>query len=248
MRIFSRPPLMLLAALILVLVAGVTLGVGFRYEGLQQIAQAKEDSQARLNQQLQRMSHVLRNALKQGDISRVRQELSLITVDLNYLSFLILRPTGRIDYANYLIWEGNNADEMIAGYQPHLHEQALKHNEAIFRFDESSESLQSYFPVSLIDDAQKGQPLLFVQYDIQPALKSLQQGLKQRFYVLSMLALLVIILALGLLYMAVVRPLNAITADGPHHGFASREFKLLQKKLSWYRQQRKNLQERLTDS
>ncbi|MCL1038711.1 EAL domain-containing protein [Shewanella submarina] len=247
MRIFSRPPLMLLAALLLVLIAGVTLGVGFRYEGLQQVAQAKEDTQARLNQQLQRMSHVLRNALKQGDVSRVRQELSLITIDLNFLSFLVLSPSGHIDYANYLIWEGNNAGEMIAGYWPRLHQQALKHNEAIFSFDDSSDRLQSYFPVSGFDNGQ-GQFLLFVQYDIKPELKALQQGLKQRFYVLAMLAVLVIVLALVLLYMIVIRPLGSIASDGPIQGYATREFKLIQKKLHWYRQQRKQLQERLSDS
>ncbi len=247
MRIFSRPPLMLLAALLLVLIAGVTLGVGFRYEGLQQVAQAKEDTQARLNQQLQRMSHVLRNALKQGDVSRVRQELSLITIDLNFLSFLVLSPSGHIDYANYLIWEGNNAGEMIAGYWPKLHQQAIKHNEAIFSFDDSSDRLQSYFPVSGFDNGQE-QFLLFVQYDIKPELNALQHGLKQRFYVLAMLAVLVIVLALVLLYMIVIRPLGSIASDGPIQGYATREFKLIQKKLHWYRQQRKQLQERLSDS
>nr|WP_283164327.1 GGDEF domain-containing phosphodiesterase [Shewanella corallii] len=48
--------------------------------------------------------------------------------------------------------------------------------------------------------------------------------------------------------MIVIRPLGSIASDGPIQGYATREFKLIQKKLHWYRQQRKQLQERLSDS
>ncbi|MGI2258634.1 putative bifunctional diguanylate cyclase/phosphodiesterase [Shewanella sp. GXUN23E] len=248
MRIFSRPPLLVLAALILCLVAALTLGVGFHYEGLQQREQIREETQSRLKLQLQRMSYILRTALSRADSQRIRQELALLTLDSNFTAYLMVRPGGRIDYANYLIWEGTSAGEMIAGFRNDYHQRALRHHEVVFDFDPKRSRLQAYYPVSLADNDKQNQQLIFVQYDMTPIFKHQYQELKQRFYVLSVLAILVILLSLGLLYVAVVRPLQSIAADGTMRGCPSREMKLLQKKMGWYRQQRQNLQERLSDS
>ncbi len=85
---------------------------------------------SQIKQQLLRMQTIVQSAQALQDVERIEQEVSLATLDMNVMVYILLDANSRIRFANHTVWRDSNAIEVIDGYDVVRHHAVVQSGQA----------------------------------------------------------------------------------------------------------------------
>ncbi|WP_249553819.1 EAL domain-containing protein [Shewanella sp. 8A] len=171
---------------------------------------------SQIKQQLLRMQAVVQSAQALQDIERIEQEVSLATLDMNVMVYILLDANSRIRFANHTVWRDSNAIEVIDGYDVLRHHAVVQSGQASISVNPKRLSIQAYYPV----DAQYpgATELLYLESDLAPLVTRASSELQQRFMRVWGLGALLLIGFTCVLYYLLIRPLKLLCKSAQHVG------------------------------
>jgi PAS domain S-box-containing protein len=171
---------------------------------------------SQIKQQLLRMQAVVQSAQALQDIERIEQEVSLATLDMNVMVYILLDANSRIRFANHTVWRDSNAIEVIDGYDVLRHHVVVQSGQASISVNPERLSIQAYYPV----DAQYpgATELLYLESDLAPLVARASSELQQRFMRVWGLGALLLIGFTCVLYYLLIRPLKLLCKSAQHVG------------------------------
>ncbi len=197
-----------LCSLYLLLVSGE-----FYYEKEELRAELANNESKQIQKDLFRMIHVVESALAIQDISRIEQEVSLISTDSNMMVYVILDASSRIKFANHVIWRESDAKNVIEGYSDERHQQVVAAETAYFNINYNRLSIQAYYPVNT--DAKysysSAVDVIYLEYDISSLIADASDQLQKRFIYIWGVGGLLVIFFCWALYWLLVRPIKLLT-------------------------------------
>ena len=192
-----------ISSLYLVLVCGEYF---YEHSDLQnELAKAKSEQ---IQKELFRMRSVIESAMESQDLSRIDQEVSLISTDLSMMVYVILDSSSEIRFANHIIWRESSAKNVLEGYSPEIHQSVVIQNKPFININFERLAIQTYYPVStsnrfsytgVVD-------VIYLEYDISNLVADASERLFKRFTnIWSIGALVLMLFCLGLYFLLRVK-------------------------------------------
>ncbi|QDZ92861.1 EAL domain-containing protein [Shewanella decolorationis] len=171
---------------------------------------------SQIKQQLLRMQAVVQSAQALQDIERIEQEVSLATLDMNVMVYILLDANSRIRFANHTVWRDSNAIEVIDGYDVVMHHAVVQSGQASILVNPERLSIQAYYPV----EAQYpgATELVYLESDLAPLVARASTELQQRFMRVWGLGALLLIGFTFVLYYLLIRPFKMLSQSAKHVG------------------------------
>ncbi|MFG0454433.1 EAL domain-containing protein [Shewanella mangrovisoli] len=171
---------------------------------------------SQIKQQLLRMQTIVQSAQALQDVERIEQEVSLATLDMNVMVYILLDANSRIRFANHTVWRDSNAIEVIDGYDVVRHHAVVQSGQASVSINPDRLSIQAYYPV----DAQYpgATELIYLESDLAPLVAKASTELQQRFMRVWGLGALLLIGFTFVLYYLLIRPFKMLSESAKHVG------------------------------
>ncbi len=197
-----------LCSLYLLLVSGE-----FYYERdeLRSEVAARESKQ--IQKDLFRMIHVVESALSVQDISRIEQEVSLVSTDSHMMVYVILDASSRIKFANHVIWRESDAQNVVEGYSNDIHQQVVADGESFIKVNKDRLSIQAYYPINTSSNYSYSSAVdvIYLEYDISSLIADASDQLQKRFVFIWGAGGLLVVFFCWALYWLLVRPVKQLT-------------------------------------
>ncbi|AAN57693.2 EAL domain-containing protein [Shewanella oneidensis MR-1] len=186
------------------------------YESKQVRKELADRQVGQIKQQLLRMQAIVQSAQALQDIERIEQEVSLATLDMNVMVYILLDANSRIRFANHAVWRDSNAIEVIDGYDVIQHHAVVQSGLASISVNPERLSIQAYYPV----EAQYpgATELVYLESDLAPLVAKASTELQQRFMRVWGLGALLLIGFTCVLYYLLIRPFKLLSKSAKHVG------------------------------
>ena len=165
-----------------------------------------------LEKELFRMQHLVERAIHNQNLDSVAEEISLAATDFNIMVYILLDDTSLIRYANHVVWRDSRASQVIDGYSMALHRQVVESGKPQIFANTDRLSIQAYYPVITEASVSFGgkAELLYLEYDLSPAMAKVTDDLNLRFMRVWGLGALFVLGFMLVLHFMLIRPLRAL--------------------------------------
>ncbi len=162
---------------------------------------------------LARLQQAVSQKLLAGDIGGAEELLTSYGTDPGVVAIAVIDEQDRVLFANRFAWKGRPAAETLPGFRPDLARQVRQHDRRLSPRIEQ-QHLRAYYPVALATRPGQIRPsregLLYLDYDLQPALANIARTLWRDARLLLVLTLASLGLILLVLNRLVTRPLQRL--------------------------------------
>ena len=172
-----------------------------------QIAEQRIES---IEQQLFRMQHTIELASAIHDATRIEQEVSLASTDMDVMVYVLLDSESRIQFANHVVWRNSNASQVIDGYMTQVHLNVVQSRKPHIEINWPRLSIQAYYPIVPDGRVNYSSPtnLIYMEYDLSSIAATVEHELQQRALRVWLIGSLLIVAFSFLIHLALVRPLR----------------------------------------
>jgi len=210
---------------------------------------------SRWTNELSRMDMIVEKTINDQDQTRIEDELLFVSTDLDLKTYLLLDATGKILYANHSIWRGSNAAEVIDTFSPMFQHQVVNAASFSTLVNYERSLLTIYYPLQSAHAAFGKYPqIIYLEYDLYPAIAAADNVFKSRFILSWGIVSLLLLVVLGLTYLSFLKPIkiliNSIGKNAiPIPSFwIAEELAVLQQCLLQHQQQQNRLIKQLKDN
>ncbi|WP_163934006.1 bifunctional diguanylate cyclase/phosphodiesterase [Paraferrimonas sp. SM1919] len=191
------------------------LFIEYNFEMTSTKAQVIERQSMLTDQQIDRFIEQSSLAMEQKQFSRVADELTILTSDINVLVAVLLDKQGVVKHSNHYVWRNNAASEVLDGYQSKTHQKQIEVGSSQLLFNSSRLTLQGYYPLNQhLLNIEQNIELFYIEYDISLALNRAQIEIQQIFINKGIVGTILIVLFFFSLHFMLIRQLRSlVTAE-----------------------------------